>query len=69
MKKEATTIEERPFTDEEIGFRRGYMQGFFAGKHSSATVEEVSQWRYGDETTAPPGSGMAGYDFGDSIRK
>jgi hypothetical protein len=62
-------LEKKPFTQEEIQYRRGYIHGFTAGRETDTSMEEVKAWRYSDESTAPPGSFMAGFDFGDGIRK
>jgi len=48
-------------TESEESYRRGYAQGFAAARRCSELKQfEVDCWRYSDELTAPPGSGMAG---------
>ena len=46
------------FNAEEEAYRRGYSQGFMAGRNTETTWDEIMRWRHidTDEKSCPPGS-------------
>lgn len=53
--------DEIQLTDEEIGYRRGYLHGFVWGqKNPNMNYLEVRAWKNGKDLTCPPGTPMAG---------
>ena len=51
----------KEYTDEEFGYRRGYLHGFVWGRlRPDVTEEEVKRWRYDMQEVCPPGTPMAG---------
>ena len=52
------------FSQEEVAYRRGYSQGFFAAcKNPDVKHSEVQDWRYNGGHTHPPGSIFEGKKF------
>jgi len=56
------------FTDEEIGFRRGFAHGVGAA-HRGITVKEANDWRNSNDLTCPPGTGCAGAELQGLTKK
>lgn len=53
-------VEKPNFTDEEIGFRRGFAHGVAAHARGGVTVKQADIWRNSSDLTCPPGTGLAG---------
>ncbi len=60
--------DEKELSSSEESYRRGYLHGFVAGRFTDTQYDEVREWRYSNETVAPPGSGMSGHHL-DGLEK
>ncbi len=52
----------------EEAYRRGYLHGFVTGRTTETEYQKVREWRYSNDTIAPPGSGMEGMHL-DGLKK
>jgi hypothetical protein len=59
--KEFLEFKAPDYSDEEIGYRRGYCHGIIAAKKNpNLCLEDAYLWRYSDQDCAPPGSAYDG---------
>ncbi len=60
LKQEDERPKKPDFTEEEKGFRRGYLMGFVWSRISKVEYEKVRDWAQGCEETCPPGTPYEG---------